>query len=81
MATASVNVKAGSYQLGVTADDLVKVFVDGKLVIDFWDASKYVNDEDAHHSAVIALNGKHDIRIEQVENSGYSTLIFTLKPL
>lgn len=81
VATAAINVKAGTYQLGVTADDLVKVFVDGKLIIDFWDASKYVNDEDAHHSAVLALNGKHDIRIEQVENSGYATLIFSLNPL
>jgi hypothetical protein len=55
--------------------------VDGKLKIDFWDASKYKYDEDTHHNATVELNGKHDIRIEHVENSGYATLIFKLVPL
>lgn len=81
VATTTVNVKKGLYNLGVTADDLVKVFIDGKLVIDFWDAKKYVYDEDAHHSALVELNGRHEIRIEQVENSGFATLLFSLKPL
>ncbi len=81
IAVATINVKKGIYRLGITADDLVKVYVDGKLVIDFWDATKYVNDEDAHHNTIVALNGKHDIIIEQVENAGYATLIFSLKPL
>ena len=81
LATGTVNVKKGQYRVSVTADDLVKVFIDGNLVIDFWDATKYKNDEDAHHEAVITLNGKHEIRIEQVENSGYATLIFSLIPL
>ena len=52
-----------------------------QLLEDFWDAKKYVNDEDAHHSTIIQLNGKHNIRIEHVENAGYATLIFTLKPI
>ncbi|MFN8251777.1 MAG: right-handed parallel beta-helix repeat-containing protein [Ferruginibacter sp.] len=81
VATTSFNIKKGRYELGVTADDLVKVYLDGKLVIDFWDASKYVYDEDAHHSIVLELGGTHHIRIEQVENSGFATLIFSLKPL
>ena len=81
VATTTINVKKGMYDIGVTADDLVKVFVDGKLVIDFWDASKYVNDEDAHHNAYIALEGIHTLRIEHVENAGYATLIFSLKAL
>lgn len=81
VATTTINVKPGKYRIGVTADDLVKVFIDGNLVIDFWDASKYVNDEDAHHSAIVQLNGSHNIRVEHVENSGYATLIFSLKPL
>lgn len=79
--TTTVTVKKGLYNLGVTADDLVKVFIDGKLVIDFWDAKKYVYDEDAHHSAIVELNGRHEIRIEQVENSGFATLLFSIKPL
>ncbi len=81
VAVGTVDVPKGLYNLGVTADDLVKVFIDGKLVIDFWDASKYKNDEDAYHSTKVELGGKHTIRIEHVENSGYATLIFYLKPL
>ncbi len=81
IATTTINVQKGRYRLGITADDLVKVYIDGKLVIDFWDATKYINDEDAHHSTILSLNGKHDIRIEHVENAGYATLIFTLNPI
>jgi parallel beta-helix repeat (two copies) len=82
VATTTLQVPKGRYDLGITADDLVKVFIDGKPVIDFWDASKYVNDDDAHHSAVIDLDAnRHTIRVEHVENAGYATLIFTLTPL
>ncbi len=81
VATGVVEVEKGSYTLSVTADDLVKIFVDNKLMIDFWDVSAYKYDEDTHHEAIIQLNGKHTIRIEQAENSGYATLIFKLTPL
>lgn len=81
VATGTLELKKGKYRLGVTADDLVKVFIDGKTVIDFWDAALYKNDEDAHHSVILELGGKHDIRIEHVENGGYATLMFYLKPL
>lgn len=82
VATARMRVPAGKYDLGVTADDLVKVIIDGRTLIDFWDASKYVNDEDAHHSITWQSDGgEHTIRIEHVENAGYATLIFTLNPL
>ncbi len=81
VATGTVVVENGMYNLSVTADDMVKVFVDNKLVIDFWDVSKYKYDEDTHHNAAVKLNGKHTIRIEQAENGGYATLIFKIIPL
>lgn len=82
VATGKLLVPAGKYDLGITADDLVRVYIDGKAVIDFWDASKYVNDEDAHHRYIWNSDGKaHDIRVEHVENGGYATVIFTLKPI
>ncbi|HMI78361.1 MAG TPA: right-handed parallel beta-helix repeat-containing protein, partial [Ferruginibacter sp.] len=81
VATGVVEVGNGMYNLSVTADDIVKVFVDGKLVIDFWDVSKYKYDEDTHHSATVKLSGKHAIRIEQAENAGYATLIFKIIPV
>ena len=82
VAIGMIQVPKGIYDMGVTADDLIKVFIDGKLVIDFWDATKYVNDEDAHHSVNWQSDGKkHNIRVEHVENAGYATLIFSLKPV
>jgi parallel beta-helix repeat protein len=81
VATGVVEVEKGLYNLSVTADDLVKIFVDNKLIIDFWDVSAYKYDEDTHHDATVQLNGKHSIRIEQAENSGYATLIFKIIPL
>jgi len=76
-----MELKPGKYRLGVTADDLVRVYIDGKPVIDFWNAALYKYDEDAHHSVIIELGGKHDFRIEHVENGGYATLMFYLMPL
>ena len=81
VAEGEVTVKKGRYALSVTADDLVKVFVDRKPVIDFWDAAQYKYDEDAHHRVILDLEGTHRIRIIQVENSGYATLLFYLNPL
>jgi len=81
VATGNVTVPKGKYRIAVTADDLVKVFVDGKPVIDFWDSGKYKNDEDTYHSADIELNGLHTLRVEHIENSGYATLIFYIKPI
>lgn len=81
VATSSIVLPKGKYEVGATADDLVKVYIDGILVIDFWDASKYVYDEDAHHSTIVELEGKHDIRVEHVENSGFATILFTIKPV
>ncbi|HMK04077.1 MAG TPA: PA14 domain-containing protein [Ferruginibacter sp.] len=81
MATGIIEVENGMYDLAVTADDIVKVFVDGKPIIDFWDVSKYKYDGDTHHRVTVKLNGKHTIRIEQAENAGYATLIFKIIPL
>lgn len=74
VATGSGYFPKGRYSLEVTADDLVKVLIDGKTVINFWDAKKYINDEDAQHDVILDLDGKHDIRVEHVENAGYATL-------
>ncbi|MEO6253549.1 MAG: right-handed parallel beta-helix repeat-containing protein [Ferruginibacter sp.] len=81
VATGTVDVEEGMYKLSVTADDIVKVFVDEQLIIDFWDVSKYKYDEDTYHEAFIKLNGKHTIRIEHAENAGYATLIFKINPI
>ena len=81
VAIGNIDIAPGFYNLSVTADDIVKVFVDDKLVIDFWDVSKYKYDEDMHHETTVKLKGKHTIRVEQAENAGYATLIFKINPV
>jgi parallel beta-helix repeat protein len=79
VSTTAINIPKGMYQLSVSAGDIVKVFVDDKLVMDAWDISKKVYDADYHNDASIALGGKHIIRIEQAQYGGYGMLVFKLQ--
>jgi hypothetical protein len=65
----------------VTADDLVKVFIEGKEVISAWDAKLVEYDEYTNHTIRVKLNGDEDIKLVHVENSGLATLMFYLKPV
>jgi parallel beta-helix repeat protein len=82
VATTTMQLREASYELGITADDYVKVFVDGKEVIDAWD-SKYTElDETTHHRIRLALTaGAHSFKIVHAENTGLATLMFYLKPV
>jgi hypothetical protein len=44
--TTDINVPAGLYRLGISASEMVKVFIDGKLVINSWDPTKIIYDAD-----------------------------------
>lgn len=80
VANTTIDFPAATYEIGLTADDLVKLFIDGKPVIDAWD-KKYVDlDEHTHHSIILHLQGKHDLKIVQAENAGLADLMFYLKP-
>ena len=69
-----VDAPKGTYRLGVTAGDIVKVYIDGKLVIDSWvpEAIKY--DADYYKEAKVKLNGKHKISIVQAQYGWYGML-------
>lgn len=71
-----------TYELGITADDYAKVFIDDEELINAWD-SKYTElDENTHHRKQIKLkSGEHQIRIVHAENKGLATLQFYLKPV
>jgi hypothetical protein len=56
VATASVNLKEGNYVVALTADDMAKLFVDGKEIIDAWDPSYTGLDENTHHDKKIHLH-------------------------
>ncbi len=81
VATTTMLLPENTYQLGITADDYVKVFVDEKEVIDAWN-SKYTElDENTHHRIRLQLSkGQHSFRIVHAEKTGLASLQFYIKP-
>jgi hypothetical protein len=75
--TKRITVPGGLYRLSVTADDGVKVFVDGALHINAWvDQSPTTYTKELHLTA-----GTHDVRIEYYERGAGAVLRFDLTPL
>ena len=81
VAVTKMILKENIYQIGITGDDYVKLFIDGKEVINAWD-SKYTElDENTHHRISIKLSaGEHSFKIVHAENTGLATLQFYIKP-
>jgi nitrous oxidase accessory protein NosD len=71
----------GEFEIGVTADDGVRVYVDDKLVIDAWQQRLGQYDEAQHYLATVQLHGKHKIRIEHFEKTGFATLMLSINKL
>jgi hypothetical protein len=63
---------AGVYELAITADDGVRVFVDGRRVINAW-----VNQSATTHTARVDLGGEHEIVVEYFENRWYAQVELT----
>jgi parallel beta-helix repeat protein len=81
VATTKMNLHKSNYEIGITADDYVKLFIDDKEVIDAWDTKYTELDENTHHRINIQLNtGEHTFRIVHAENAGLATLQFYIKP-
>lgn len=80
VATREIVVPEGKYVIGVSASEMVRVFVDGKKIIDAWDPSRIEYDADYHHEAIINLKGRHIIRIEQAQYGGYGMLYSSVIP-
>jgi parallel beta-helix repeat protein len=80
IATSTVQLKEGDYLIGITADDLAKVFIDGKEIIDAWNASYVALDENTHHEKTIHLNaGSHEFKIVHADINGLATLMFYMQ--
>lgn len=71
----------GEYELGVTWDDAVRVYVDGKMIIDEWNPSLYKFDESPHKKVKLKLGGPHHFRVEHLELGGFATLSLKIKKL
>ena len=81
IAEGEATIDNGDYELGVTWDDAVRVYVDGKLLIDEWNPSKYKFDESPHKNVKLHLGGKHTFLIEHIELGGFATLSLKLKKI
>lgn len=81
LAITKMTLKAGTYRIGVTGDDFVKLFIDDKEVIDAWDEKYTELDENTHHHITLPLEaGEHVFKIIHAENSGLATLLFYINP-
>jgi hypothetical protein len=68
-----INLQAGSYDFSVTADDGVRLWIDGTLVIDKW------TDQSATTYTVTRTMtaGLHDVRVEHYERRGAAVIRLT----
>ncbi|MGV3618691.1 MAG: right-handed parallel beta-helix repeat-containing protein [Fimbriimonas sp.] len=75
VANGTFEVPAGEYTLDVTTDDGIRVWLDGKLILESWKhqgPTPYTKD--------LTLGGKHTMRVEHFEIGGYAALNVKLKP-
>ena len=76
VATTTMVMSAGRWTLRTISDDGVRLFVDGRKLIDNW--TWHVPTED---SATLELEaGPHEIRIEYFEIDGHAQLQFFMEP-
>ncbi|HEX7020300.1 MAG TPA: right-handed parallel beta-helix repeat-containing protein [Gemmatimonadaceae bacterium] len=68
LATSRVMLPAGTYTMRTISDDAIRVWVDGKLVIDDWK-----NHESAIDTARVT-GGAHDVRVEYYQLDGWTEL-------
>ncbi|MBC7904801.1 MAG: right-handed parallel beta-helix repeat-containing protein [Gemmatimonadaceae bacterium] len=79
VAESAVDLPTGEYELSVSWDDAVRLYVDGRRVVDEWQPLKYKFDEAPNRKIQLKLGGRHQIRAEHVESGGFATLVVKLK--
>jgi len=81
LANGQVTVPEADYELSVTWDDAVRVYLDGKMILDEWEPSRYSFDESPNRKIKLHLSGNHNFRVEHVELNGFATLAVKLRKL
>jgi parallel beta-helix repeat protein len=81
LANGQVFVPEADYELSVTWDDAVRVHLDGKMILDEWEPSRYSFDESPNRKIKLHLSGNHNFRVEHVELNGFATLAVKLRKL
>lgn len=74
IASGFTHVPQGTYELAVTWDDAIRVYVDNRRVVNEWKPSRNTFDEAPHKRVRLQLGGRHHIRVEHVNLGGFSTL-------
>jgi len=67
-ATATVALPPGSYRIRTISDDGIRVWVDGKLVIERWSTHESTVDE------APLTGGRHDLKVQYYQNGGWTEL-------
>ena len=73
-ATARIPLAPGRYRLRTIADDAVRVYVDGRLVLDDWTPG-----ESHVKEATVQLSGEHAFRVEHLQLDGWYELRLDLE--
>lgn len=68
IADGSVTLPAGDYSLDIISDDGIKVWLDGKLVVDKWSV------HESELDTVKLSGGKHRIQVQYFEQTGWAEL-------
>lgn len=75
IANGQFTIEPGEYEIGVTSDDGVRVWLDDKQILDEWHWQG-----PTRYSHTAKLGGRHRIRVEHYEIDGYTTLKIELAP-
>ncbi|MDO1446817.1 NosD domain-containing protein [Rhodocytophaga aerolata] len=75
LAEGTFTIPKGNYQIQVTSNDGVRIWLDGKLLIDHWQAH-----EPGYKTAKVPMGGTHKLKVEHYQVSGYSPLVVGIKP-
>lgn len=81
IAEGAAELAKGEYELSVTWDDALRVYVDGRMVVDEWNPSRYSFDESPNKKVKLPLGGRHVFRVEHAELGGFATLALKLHKL
>jgi hypothetical protein len=81
IAEGTAAIDSGLYEMSITWDDAVRVYIDGKPVMNEWEPSRNKFDEAPNRNVKLQLGGKHTFRVEHVELGGFATLSVKLNKL
>ena len=75
-ATASIRFARGRYRLRTIADDAIRVYVDGRLLIDDWNPG-----ESRVRETLVPLGGTHAFHVEHLQLDGWYELRLDVEPV